>query len=78
MRSGVVAGSKVSNSTSRMPVMRLAVSMVSPPMCDIGTANGFTSRSVALTAWIGPDAPCITVRSVCLTAFGSAVVPDDV
>ena len=78
MRSGVVAGSKVSNSAPRMPDINAVVSMLIPPMCETGMAMGFTSSAVMPAAWSRPEALCITDRSVWRTPLGSAVVPDDV
>ena len=47
MRSGVVAGSKASNSTAaRVPAINDAVSMAIPPMWETGIATGFTSSAV--------------------------------
>ena len=61
-----------------MPVTIDAVSMVSPPMCEMGMAIGLTSSGDAAMAYAGPVALCMTERSVWRIPFGSAVVPDDV
>ena len=63
--------------TSRMPVISEAVSIRMPPMCETGTATALTSSRVEPRPWMGPVAPCITVRSVWRMPLGSAVVPEE-
>ena len=74
---GVSTGSKASNSTSRMPVSRLAANIAAPPMCDTGNAIGLTSLLEAPNIPTTPADPAITERSQCRTPFGAAVVPDE-
>ena len=74
---GVVAASNASNSTSRIPVAKLAASIAAPPMCEMGNGIGLTSSLDAPTMPTTPAEPAITDRSQCRTPFGAAVVPDE-
>ncbi|WP_156658287.1 ANL family adenylate-forming protein, partial [Mycobacterium kyorinense] len=53
---GVSSGSNASNSTSRIPVSRLAASIAAPPMCDTGNAIGLTSLFDAFDPELTPRA----------------------